>query len=149
MDDAPTPRSAIAQGCQWCGGQFSGGHFHAKMQHPLLAFLVSCSSIWSLSILEHLFVTVTVYCYAPLLIVFQKWYLRVPEECQHHFLLMLHFEFLDLCLVKLFTTCHSNLVPPSFLRLFFIILTLPFHPLLPQVLLRQSTTRCQVGLLSL
>jgi hypothetical protein len=60
MEDAPTPRSEITQGCQWCGGQFADGHFHAKMQQPLLAFLGSCSSIWSLSILEHLIVTVTV-----------------------------------------------------------------------------------------
>lgn len=50
------------------GGQFADGHFHAKMQHPLLAFLASCSSIWSLPILKHQTVTVTVYCYAPLLV---------------------------------------------------------------------------------
>jgi hypothetical protein len=97
------------------GGQFADGHFHAKMQHPLLAFLASCSSIWSLPILKHQTVTVTLLLCPSL--GSRNGYLRVPEECQHHVLLMLHFELLHLYLVKLFTPCHSNLILPSFLLL--------------------------------
>jgi len=43
------------------------------------------SNSWSHLILEDPIITYTVYCCAPLLMVFQDLSLCVPEKCQHHF----------------------------------------------------------------
>jgi hypothetical protein len=49
------------------------------LRHQSLAF---CLNSWSQ---QHLTVIDTVYYCGPLLTVFQSWYMRVKEKCQHHF----------------------------------------------------------------
>lgn len=109
-------------------GNLQMGIFIQKCNTLCWHSLVSCFSIWSLPILEHLTVTVTVYFYAPLLILFQKWYLWVPEECQHHFLLIATFWTSWFVPGHVVYTMLQSPCPAIFPVTFVIISTPPFHP---------------------
>jgi hypothetical protein len=66
-------------------------HFYAKMQHPLLAFLGFLFQYLDSTNPEASDCNNYCFLLCPFVIVFQNWYLWVPEECKHHFLLIATF----------------------------------------------------------
>jgi hypothetical protein len=74
----------LPEGVNKCGGQFADGHFDAEMQHPLLAFLGF--------LFQYLDFTNPGASDCLLLCPsLDRVPEMVPEECQHHFLLIATF----------------------------------------------------------
>lgn len=149
MEDAPIPQSSFAQGCQWCGGQFADGHFHSKMQHPLLAFLgvlfqyLISTSPGAFDSNNHCLLLCPTLDIVPEMVLVSP--RRVPTPLSAN------------CYILNFLICtwscslhHATVTLSCHLSCdLYYSLNPSLSPLLPQVLLRHSMTHCQVGFFSL
>jgi len=149
MEDAPTPESSFAHRYQWCGGQFADGHFNSKMQHSLSTFLgvlfqyLISTNPGASDCNSHCLLLCPCLDIVPEMVLVSPRIVPTPLSADCYVLNFLIFTWL--CSLHHATVTLSHHLSCDL----YYNLDPSLSPHLPQVLLRHSTTHCQVGLLSL
>ena len=83
MEGEPIPQTWVSGGFQLCGQQYADWCCHATTQCLWQLSLAFASNFRLQPVNKHLTVMSAVYCWIPLLLMFQYWALWVPKNCKH------------------------------------------------------------------